>query len=50
MNNLKDLDKELDEFGDEEKKTTSDIEKLVKLWKENKKVNGVKDSEVESRI
>lgn len=41
---LKQLDDEFNDFDKEEEKTLKDVEKLVKLWKENKKINGVSDS------
>ena len=33
-----------------EERPMSEVEKLVELWKENKKINGVEDSDVERRV
>ncbi len=50
MKRNKELDKEYDEVGKKKDRTYDEIEKLVNEWKEQKRVLGVGDSDVESRV
>jgi len=47
---IRDLDLQLLEEEEEDQKSMKDVEKLVQLWKDNKRVIGVRDSEVETRL
>lgn len=49
-NQLKELDEQNDSLEKNKKKDEEQIFKLVQLWKQQKKVNGVQDSEVEQRV
>lgn len=46
----KDIDKEWYSVDPIEERKKSDVEQLVSLWNQNKKILGVKDSEVEARV
>ena len=43
------MDEQIREVDEKPKKTTSEIERLVSKWQDQKKVLGVKDSDVEGR-
>ena len=45
----KELDRELAELDKPGEKSFTEIERLVKIWKEQKKVQGVEDSDTEKR-
>lgn len=46
----KELDRDMQGLEEPEKRSMSEVEKLVELWKENKRIIGVQDSEVEARV
>lgn len=46
----RELDRDIEGLEEPEERPLTEIENLVKNWRENKRIIGVKDSEVESRV
>lgn len=46
----KELDRDIEGLEEPENRSMTEVEKLVELWRENKRIIGVQDSEVEARI
>ena len=46
----KNIDKQIEEIDRKKPKTYDEIERLVQEWKEQKKICGVRDSDVENRV